>query len=669
MERGEDILLQILRGGSLADKLAGSGLKFHELSWFGSTFTSDPIPDVPARAGLTGTGAGPDGGFPKLSELRQSATARGRLLHYFANHELLAIETMALTLLRFPDSPEEFRQGLFRTLQDEQRHLRSYVDRMETYGVGLGSVPLNLYFWQSLKSVRTPLEFVSGMSLTFEQANLDFAHEFASFFESELADDVTARLLREVHDDEVRHVAHGWKWFQRWKNPDADSDFDAYQESLRFPLTPRRARGTRLFSAGSREQAGLSTEFIRAMRVAGGSRGQVPDLLHFNPACEWETGGGRLTPAMKKKIADFEPLLAWLGKEEDVILSDSQPDLDFLETVHGIRGILPEWVSEIRHLDRIPAFKNFRPWGHSPVSFELLDSLGDRFQSPPALDRNSLGDLYSKGFWKRELGTPGAWIRTGEDLISWANASNALDGEWILKSETGLSGKGHQRIDSPTPEQLRQRLERSGPFVLEPFHKKIADFSVQYELTETGELKEFEPRIFFTDPNRFGYLGSCLGSKGLPEDGILERILDAGGEWRPQHRRVAEILRARGFHGYFGIDCLWAEAGGSEGRVVPVIEVNVRTTMGRVALEIERALKKRFGRADGYWFLVTESELSRSGVSGFPEWAEKLASRFGKRFIPTTPARCARSTWSYALLVDHDLQDVRSSSGRAFFGL
>jgi uncharacterized ferritin-like protein (DUF455 family) len=670
MDRGEDILLRILNGGSLADKLAGAGRGFDGFSWRVGQSGDGVIPEFPARDGLLGGQSEQGAGFPKLSELRTSQTARGRLLHYFANHELLAIETMALTLLKFPDAPEEFRRGLFRTLQDEQRHLRAYVEQMEAYGVALGAVPLNLYFWQSLKSVRSPLEFVAGMSLTFEQANLDFAYEFAEFFETELKDDSTATLLREVHDDEVRHVAHGWKWFQKWKNPDAGSDYEAYQESLAFPLTPRRARGTRLFSVGSRVSAGLDPRFIREMKVAGGSRGQIPDLHWFNPACEWESTGGRVSPAMEKKIADFEPLVAWLGREEDVVLSASKPDLDFLEQVHNIRGILPEWVSEIRHLDRVPMFRSFRPWGHSPVSFGLSNSLGSRFQSPPRFDRQTLKDWYSKGYWKRELGTPGVVVRTDEDLLLWNKMSaEHPDGEWILKSESGLSGRGHQRVVSPTVEFLRSRLKRSGPFVVEPFHSKIADFSVQYEWTDSGELIQGEPRIFFTDPNRFSYLGSCLGSRGLPEQAILEGILSVETHWRPEHLRVAEILRSKGFHGSFGIDCLWATGAGTLGRVVPVIEVNVRNTMGRVAVEIERSLRKRFGKADGYWCLASGDDLSRAGVSGFDEFEKKLRGRFGERIIPTTPSIRAKSTWTFAILADRDVEHVRETLGSAFFGL
>ena len=55
----------------------------------------------------------------------------GRLLHFFANHELLATELMALVLLKFPDAPAAFRKGVLETLKDEQEHTRLYIERMK----------------------------------------------------------------------------------------------------------------------------------------------------------------------------------------------------------------------------------------------------------------------------------------------------------------------------------------------------------------------------------------------------------------------------------------------------------------------------------------------------------------------------------------------------------
>jgi hypothetical protein len=55
--------------------------------------------------------------FPSRAELAQPQ-ARGRMLHSFANHELLAIELFALALLRMPQAPPAFRNGLVRIITE-----------------------------------------------------------------------------------------------------------------------------------------------------------------------------------------------------------------------------------------------------------------------------------------------------------------------------------------------------------------------------------------------------------------------------------------------------------------------------------------------------------------------------------------------------------------------
>ncbi|MEI6399206.1 MAG: DUF455 family protein, partial [Pseudomonadota bacterium] len=112
--------------------------------------------------------------FPTRSKL-SDGRARGLVLHFFANHELLALELMAVALLKWPDAPEGFRRGLVQTMAEEQNHMRLYLDRMKDLGVEFGEANLNGFFWKCMKDLASPMEFAAAMSMTFEQANLDFA--------------------------------------------------------------------------------------------------------------------------------------------------------------------------------------------------------------------------------------------------------------------------------------------------------------------------------------------------------------------------------------------------------------------------------------------------------------------------------------------------------------
>ena len=119
--------------------------------------------------------------FPGLHQL-ENQIERGKLLHFFGNHELLATELMALVLLRFPDAPPAFRKGLLQTLKDEQLHTRWYIDRMRACGLDFGELPVSGYFWRCVSPMENPMDYVASLCLTFEQANLDFAGLFARGF-------------------------------------------------------------------------------------------------------------------------------------------------------------------------------------------------------------------------------------------------------------------------------------------------------------------------------------------------------------------------------------------------------------------------------------------------------------------------------------------------------
>jgi uncharacterized ferritin-like protein (DUF455 family) len=201
--------------------------------------------------------------MPKAESLRE-ARKRAVAHHVMANHELQALEVMAMVLLAFPEAPAEFRLGVARIMRDEQRHTRMHAQRSAELGISFGELPVNAWIWQKAQEYRTPLEYVAGLPLVFEGANLDHTFEFERYFK-DAGDLRSAAIMRAIHKDEIHHVQFGLIWLKRFKSPD-QSDWDAWTGALHWPIRPSKARGT-LFQRDARLQAGLSPDFIDQLQA------------------------------------------------------------------------------------------------------------------------------------------------------------------------------------------------------------------------------------------------------------------------------------------------------------------------------------------------------------------------------------------------------------------
>jgi uncharacterized ferritin-like protein (DUF455 family) len=202
---------------------------------------------------------------PRIGGMADPAQ-RARIIHALANHELQAIELFAWAVLAFPDAPAEFRRGLVAIIADEQKHFKLYKSRLEGLGVKFGDHLLTGHFWTKIAEVKTPLEFACTMCLTFENANLDFAQEYAEAAKK-AGDTKTATALDIVHHDEIRHVRFGWRWLEYYKD-EAQSHWDCYNNNVVWPLGPSRARGAS-FDEESRRKAGFSEAFIAQLANIG----------------------------------------------------------------------------------------------------------------------------------------------------------------------------------------------------------------------------------------------------------------------------------------------------------------------------------------------------------------------------------------------------------------
>ncbi len=639
---------RVLFGARLEDKLARPGALTDRQP--GEGVRTPTAPTRPAGLELQSEGHAP---FPSLEALK-SEGARGALLHAFANHELLAIELMAMALLRFTDAPTEYRLGLAHTLCEEQDHLSLYLGRMQELGVELGDSPLSAYFWRAMSSLETPLEFVAAMNLTFEQANLDHALAFSQALDR-VGDPATAAILRRVHDEELGHVRHGLTWFDRWRDPGLDR-WDAYRKALPEPLSPNRAKGP-VFSWDSRDQVGLDARFQRELFVYSRSKGRPPNVFSFNPACEQEVArgaaGGTPTKWLKALERDYAPLMLFLARQDDVVLAPRRPSLDYLVGLRRLGIELPEFIEGADAVEQLEArgVSGVRPWGWTPETLARFSPLL-KAEGWPRVGSDCMQKLYSKELAVElmrafaaehsELATVlGVGALAGvfcvDEQSVQAHASALLGAhEWVvLKAPWGTSGRGMCRVndwDGRSESEvgwLQRTLHAQGGVVVEPWLDRVCDFSLQFDVGDEGARAR--PRLTRPLVDRRGqYRGHVLGRPlaGL-EPRVLRAIQGDGGRapsmlkaLESAGRFVARRLSELGFRGSCGIDALVYREG-VELRLKPIVEINARSTMGCVALALEGLLRP--GRV-GVWVHVGGRELAAARDAGLRCSAPRLGS-------------------------------------------
>jgi uncharacterized ferritin-like protein (DUF455 family) len=247
----------ILLGQNIEDKLLDiDKIEFDDIP------TSFEIPKLPGRSDKISFSP-KQTRFPKGHFHHDEKKAIA--LHSFANHELLAIEMMACALLVYPhNTPElkKFKRGIISALKDEQLHFNLYVERLKEYGYDYGDFSINDFFWSKMEMLETPSQYLAVMSLTFEAANLDFAHYYKHIF-TEVDDHKTASILDRVLKDEISHVNLGVNYLNKWKG---DSTlWEYYNECLPWPLTPARAKGKN-FVLEVRRKAKMDEDFITRVR-------------------------------------------------------------------------------------------------------------------------------------------------------------------------------------------------------------------------------------------------------------------------------------------------------------------------------------------------------------------------------------------------------------------
>ncbi|MCB0278689.1 MAG: DUF455 family protein [Calditrichaeota bacterium] len=587
--------------------------------------------------------------FPSVHQLDKDSNA-AIVMHYFANHELLAIELMALVLLKFPKADPKFRRDIVRTIREEQQHMSLYLERMSDFNLRFGEIPASDMFWRSISTMKDPMDFVCRMSLTFEQANLDFCLFYKQHFET-IDDRKTAAILDRVYRDEIGHVKSGYHWFKQWKNP-TSNDWQSYLDHLDFPLTPQRAKGN-FFDLESRKKAGLDDTFIDKIRLFSHSKGRTPDVYYFNPSAELEILSGDLTSQQSTLARDLETLLIFIAKKDDIVLLNELPDENYLKSLIDLGIQLPQLlrISDLSTLkDR--KLNRFVPWGHSPISDRidqrLLKQTTNRFRLDQRYHWNTdLIQFYNKTNHPkilRELlkqskhtAFKDSFISENfipevcsdlDELLKSINAIKDSHSHCVVKGRYGAAANQSMKIrsapiDQHTEDRLENFLNKQGNLIVSPWFNNELDFSLQFIINSEGKIKPLGPTHFLTSDSgayRGHYLQHFDANLSTEQREFLRKqqkgssLLDMFQNLLIDYFTETELSRY--YIGPFSVDAMLLREN-QELKLYPFLEINPRFNMGYLSLQ----LKQRLSRLNPKRFdIFTIQQIKRLGFNSINQF-------------------------------------------------
>lgn len=213
-------------------------------------------------------------------------------------------------------------------------------------------------------------------------------------------------------------------------------------------------------------------------------------------------------------------------------------------------------------------------WGASRAIEQFAAAHGLVYRCP---DFDLVHKIHSKSFaFTHSPHLPGAQLLyTEKEVLSWIE-KNA--GPKVLKTVLGTSGRGHFFVGERDPRPFFQKEFAQGRSILgEPWVSRAFDFSSQWEI---GSEIELQGLTVFETSDKGAYRATLAG----PAELLFGERLSFAKQHLEIARPILQKIQAMGFFGSLGIDAFVY----NHDQLHPIVEINARKTMSRVALEIQK---------------------------------------------------------------------------------
>ena len=339
----------------------------------------------------------------------------------------------------------------------------------------------------------------------------------------------------------------------------------------------------------------ITSEIVVLFNVFYYICGMAPRLLMYFPENDLALAAGVASytppPAARALHRAGEALPLWMGRPGDRFVCSGLHNGWYTEICRRFN------IIDVDIYDHSDASLEASPWGWSAASRRALENAGYPLSQMP--DDRSLAHLRELSHRRTAAALHAALApllpfpitEAATEARDAAAVENYLDSHptVIAKAPWSCSGRGLVRSSSMARHTFVQQcagiIRRQGSVMLEPEHDKMLDFALLYELDGLGAASFRGISVFATTP-RGGYTSNTVAS----QQRLHAIVEDAAGAGRVDTLAVAlsRVLPqvVPGYRGALGVDMLVT----SRGMIDATVELNLRHTMGFVALEFSRYL-------------------------------------------------------------------------------
>jgi hypothetical protein len=184
---------------------------------------------------------------------------------------------------------------------------------------------------------------------------------------------------------------------------------------------------------------------------------------------------------------------------------------------------------------------------------------------------------------------PPAEVSSVEAVEQCLSASPRL----VVKAPWSSSGRGVRFIGGELSDYqrgwLRNIIAQQGSVMVEPFYPKVKDFGMEFEALPDGQIRYVGLSLF--DTRNGAYTGNVIASEEDKMEMISRYIPISLIDFvRVKIMDVLGQVIGRHYVGPFGVDMMVLSIPDNQGFLIhPCVEINLRRTMGHVAIEMAKA--------------------------------------------------------------------------------